>query len=43
MITNLKEAKEKLMNLGYRFDGAEEVLIDDTRSKIILLKLRGKV
>ena len=30
MNTNLKKAKEKLINSGFRLDGEEEVIIDDT-------------
>lgn len=36
MSTNLKIAKEKIINAGFRLEGEEEVLIDDVRSKLFI-------
>jgi hypothetical protein len=35
MSTNLKIAKEKIINAGFRLEGEEEILIEEIRSNII--------
>ena len=42
MNTNLKTAKEKMIQAGYRLEGDEEVLLEEARSNISH-KIRGKV